>query len=115
VTGKKLKPTTAAFYRNLTNNRCHPRLGGVPLKALDAPALNACYRDLLASGKVNDDGGLPLTTVHSIHVAISRSLHDAAKWGKVARNVAGLVDGPGQNVPIRISGPLSSWVRSWTA
>jgi integrase len=97
VAGGKLKPTTAAFYRNLTNSHVIPRLGGVSLKALDAPALNACYRDLLKSGKVNGDGGLSLTTVHSIHVAISKALGDAVKWGKVARNVAALADGPRPN------------------
>lgn len=94
VAGGKLKPTTASFYRNLTNSHVIPRLGGVPLKALDAPQLNACYRDLLKSGKVNSGEGLSPTTVHSIHVAISKALGDAVKWGKVARNVASLADGP---------------------
>ncbi len=74
-----------------------PRLGGLPLKAIDAPALNACYRELLACGKVNGEGGLSPTTVHSIHVAISKALGDAVKWGKVARNVAALADGPRPN------------------
>ncbi len=64
------------------------------MKALDAPALNACYRDLLKSGRVNSGEGLHPTTVHSIHVAISKALGDAVKWGKVVRNVAALADGP---------------------
>jgi integrase len=101
VAGGKLKPTTATFYRNLTNSHVIPRLGGTPLKALDAPGLNACYRDLLKSGKVNGDGGLSPTTVHSIHVAISKALGDAVKWGKVARNVAALADGPRPNASRR--------------
>ena len=94
VAGGKLKPTTATFYRNLTKTHVIPRLGGIPLRALDATALNACYRDLLASGRVHGDGGLSRTTVHSIHVAISRALRDAVKLGKVARNVASLADSP---------------------
>ena len=82
VAGGKLKPTTATFYRNLTKTHVIPRLGGIPLRALDATALNACYRDLLASGRVHGDGGLSRTTVHSIHVAISRALRDAVKLGQ---------------------------------
>lgn len=39
-------------------------------------------------------GPLSTTTVHGIHVTISRALKDAVKWGKVARNVAGAADPP---------------------
>ena len=94
VAGGKLKPTTVSFYRDLTNSHVIPRLGGVPLRGLDAGALNACYRDLLASGRIHGEGGLSRTSVHAVHVTISRALRDAVKLGKVARNVASLADGP---------------------
>jgi integrase len=88
VVGGSLKPTTAAFYRNLVTAHVIPKIGGIPLARLDAPRLNAFYGELLREGRTDGKGGLSRTTVHSIHVVISRALSDAVRWNLVARNVA---------------------------
>jgi len=93
VAGGALKATAANFYRNLANAYVAPRIGGTLLTRLDPPALNKLYGDLLANGK---RGGKPLSTtsVHGVHVTISRALSDAVRWGKISRNVAVLADPP---------------------
>jgi integrase len=93
VKGGSLKATTAAFYRNLATAYVSPRIGGVLLTRLDAPTLNKLYGDLLVNGK---RGGKPLstTTIHGVHVTISRALSDAVRWGKLSRNVAAMADPP---------------------
>jgi integrase len=93
VKGGSLKASAASFYATLARAYIVPRIGGVQLNALDAPALNRLYGDLLTGGKRN---GSPLstTTVHGVHVTISRALKDAVRWGKLSRNVASLADPP---------------------
>lgn len=94
VKGGNMRPATASQYSTLA--RCHviPHLGGTRLDALDAPQLNALYAKLLVSGRTDGKGGLSRTTVHAVHVTISRSLKDATKWGKLVRNAATNADPP---------------------
>lgn len=93
VKGGSLKASAAAFYRMLATCYVIPRIGGAQLASLDAPALNRLYGDLLASGK-RDGTGLSTTTVHGVHVTISRALKDAVRWNRLPRNVAALADPP---------------------
>jgi len=93
VKGGSLKASTAAFYRGLVNTYVIPRIGGVLLTRLDAPMLNKLYGELLANGKRNGTG-LSTTSVHGCHVAVSRALGDAMRWGKLSRNVAAMADPP---------------------
>jgi hypothetical protein len=44
----------------------HP-IGALPLVAVDGPALNAFYADLLTAGRRNAKGGLSHKTVRNIH------------------------------------------------
>jgi integrase len=94
VAGRKLRHTTATQYRTLARLHVVPRIGGVRLTALNAPRLNALYGELLTEGRRDGRGGLSPTTVHLVHVTISRALKDAVKWGKLARNVAASADPP---------------------
>jgi len=71
-----------------------PKLGAVPLRALDTPMLNMFYAELLESGRADGKGGLSPTTIRSVHVAVSKALGGAIKWGRVARNGASVADAP---------------------
>jgi len=93
VAGGSLKPSAANFYSNLARAYVIPRIGGTLLSRIDAPMLNRLYGDLLTSGGRNG-GPLSTTTVHGVHVTISRALKDAMKWGKLSRNVAAAADPP---------------------
>ena len=105
VAGGSMKRTTETFYANLARSYVIPHIGGVVLPRLDAPALNRLYGELLAGGG-KDGGALSTTTVHSVHVAISRALKDAMRWGKLTRNVASMADAPA---------PAESRKQWWTA
>jgi integrase len=93
VIGGSLKASTAFFYRNLATSYVVPRIGGVMLNRLDAPLLNKLYGDLLARGGRNGRS-LSTTTVHGVHLTLSRALKDAVRWGKLSRNVVSLADPP---------------------
>jgi integrase len=109
VAGGSMKASSVSFYRTLATSHVVPRIGDVPLARLDAPTLNKLYGSLLTSGRRTGKGkGGPLspTTVHSVHVTISRMLSDAEKWGKVPRNVATKAEAPT---------PTASKGKWWTA
>ena len=89
-----LRPKTWAEYRRVIRLRILPRIGGVPLQRLNAPQLNHLYAELLTSGRVDGAGGLSAKSVRETHVVIRKALGDAARWGLVQRNVAGLADPP---------------------
>lgn len=59
---------------------------------------------LLAQGRA-DRSGLAPRTVQHVHAVLLQSLGVAERWGRVARNVAALVDAP--RVPSRQRTPLS--------
>lgn len=52
------------------------------------------YAKLLASGRRSGKGGLSPRTVRYAHTIVRRTLHDAQRKGKVARNVVDLADPP---------------------
>lgn len=93
VAGNAMKASAVQFYKNLAHAYVIPHLGGTLLTRLDAPTLNRLYKDLLTAGG-RKGTGLSTTTVHGVHVTISRALRDAKKWGKVQRNVAADADPP---------------------
>jgi integrase len=94
VAGGKLRQTTALSYSTMARLHVLPRIGGTRLTAIDAPLLNRLYADLLREGRRDGKGGLSTTTVHLVHVTISRALKDAVKWGRLARNPAQVADPP---------------------
>jgi integrase len=87
------KPTTLRGYRVVLDAYVLPRLGDVALQELRATDLDAMYAELIRSG---GRGGraLSLTTVHHVHAAVNKLLHDAEHKGLVPRNVAKLANAP---------------------
>jgi integrase len=90
IAAAKVRPSTLATYRGYIVNRINPEIGHHRLDRLQPEHLEAFYRDQLA-------GGLSGTTVLHMHRIISRALKVAHRRGRVARNVATLVDAPRPN------------------
>ena len=93
VTRGKLRPATVAQYRGLMTLHVLPRLGKVKLAELTVPKLDRLYADLLISGKAprkkgGQATGLSGTSVHLIHVTISKALSDAVRRDLLVKNVA---------------------------
>lgn len=87
------KPTTLRGYRTSLDAYVLPRLGDVALQELRASDLDALYAELLRSGGRRGQG-LSMTTVHHVHAAMNKLLHDAERKGLVIRNVAKLANAP---------------------
>ncbi|MDW3216245.1 MAG: tyrosine-type recombinase/integrase [Ilumatobacteraceae bacterium] len=87
------KPTTLRGYRRSLDAYVLPRLGDVALQELRASDLDALYAELLRSGGRRGQG-LSMTTVHHVHAAMNKMLHDAERKGLVIRNVAKLANAP---------------------
>ena len=83
----RLKPRTLEGYRSNIELHLLPHLGHHRLDRLQPEHLETCYRELLAQG-------LSPATVLVNHRIISRALKVAMQRGRVARNVAALVDPP---------------------
>ena len=56
-------------------------IGGVLLRNLTGAHLNALYTEL-------ESEGLSIATRRLVHAVLRRSLNDAVRWGKLARNPA---------------------------
>jgi integrase len=85
-----LEPSTWASYDRYLRLHVLPRIGAVPLQALDAGTLNKLYSALLAEGGRRDGkpGGLSPRTVRYLHTILHRALKDAVAWGRLVRNTA---------------------------
>jgi integrase len=88
-----VKATTLFGYRRTLQAYVLPTLGRMPLQALSAADLDSLYARLARSGRRNGTG-LALTTVHHVHAAMHKLLHDAERKGLVLRNVAGPANAP---------------------
>jgi len=88
----KLKPSTWDAYNRILRLHVVPALGMVELGKLSAVELNAMYAAL--EGK-----GLSAKSIRNIHTMLHRALKDAARWDKVARNVAALAEPPAPKKP----------------
>jgi integrase len=62
-------------------------IGGVLLRNLTGAHLNALYTEL-------ESEGLSIATRRLVHAVLRRSLNDAVRWGKLARNPASAADPP---------------------
>lgn len=84
----RVKKTTYRAYRSAIEHHISPRLGGVALGNLTAQMLNGLYQQLLANGRVKEEGGLSLATVRNVHVVLRKALADAEDAGLIPRNPA---------------------------
>jgi integrase len=88
-----VKATTLHGYRRTLRAYILPSLGRMQLQAITASDLDSLYARLARSGRRNGTG-LALTTVHHVHAALHKLLHDAERKGLVLRNVARLANAP---------------------
>lgn len=89
---KGLKPATISYYATYVQTHLlRSELAAKPLAKLDATDLERLYRRMTSD---QSQGGLRLssTTAHHLHAVVHRALAKAVRQGKVARNVAELVD-----------------------
>jgi integrase len=88
------------WYDRKRNLEAHviPRVGDVNLQEFNAAHLNRLYAELLRDGRAKGKGGLSPTSVRRIHAMLRKALNDAARWGRVQRNVALLADPPPMKV-----------------
>ncbi len=89
-----VRPSTWAGYEQKLRSHVVPRIGALPLRAIDPVRLNRLYAELLDGGKQNGDGRLAPKTVRHVHTTLQRALRDAVRWGKLTRNPAEMSDPP---------------------
>lgn len=87
IAGQRLAPKTLDDYWSKANNWIIPHIGRHRLDRLQPEHLDALYTAMIRAGKAP-------THVLKVHRIISRALKIAVRRGKIARNVAGLVDPP---------------------
>lgn len=87
IAAAKVRPSTLATYRSYVDNRIAAELGHHRLDRLAPEHLEAFYRDC-------EKEGLAPASVLQMHRILSRALKIAVQRGRVARNVATLVDAP---------------------
>ncbi len=105
----RLRPSTWESYRAKIETYVIPRIGQVRLQNINPAALNNLYAELLESGRA-DGGGLSPRTVQYVHAIVRKAFGDREKWGKLARNPAGLA-----SPPRRSSSQRTAKIRTWTA
>jgi integrase len=87
VLSEKMAPRTLADYRSKTRNWIIPLLGKHRLDRLTPEHLDTAYATMLRRG-------LSPSTVLKVHRILSRALRVAVRRGRIARNVAALVEAP---------------------
>ena len=88
VTGERrkgLKASTIDYYTRYAQQVMRSPLGAKPLAKLEAVDLEKLYREMF-------DRGLSSTSAHHLHAVLHRALGKAVRLGRIARNVADLVD-----------------------
>lgn len=83
----RVRPSTLEGYRSLVRLHLGPKLGQHRLDRLQPEHLEAAYKAIV-------DSGLSPATVLRGHRVLSRALKIAVQRGKIARNVATLVEPP---------------------
>jgi integrase len=79
--------------------RIAPHIGHLRLQTLYGGHLNGLYREL-------EQAGLSVSTRRLTHAVLHRSLRDAVRWGRLARNPADMADPPARG---------RSRAQAWTA
>lgn len=88
-----LSPTTLHSYQRKVELYLRPALGNVRLAKLTTARVDGLYRSLRATG--GEAGtGVSAQTIRHVHTILRRALHQAERWGWVARNVAEVAEPP---------------------
>ena len=85
--GASVKPATGEKYRRDITLHVLPYVGRLPLPRLTPQRLQRLYGDLA-------EAGLSSMSIRHVHAVVHKALKQGVRWGKVARNVADLVDPP---------------------
>jgi integrase len=97
------KPSTAATYEDKMRRYVIPRIGAMPLRAVDPATLDALYAELLQRGGRSDKDGNPTPisaqTVAVVHRILHRALGDAAKRRIIRSNPAADAEVPKSSKP----------------
>jgi integrase len=108
--GSTVRASTLASYRRNLEQHVVPTIGHVPLRVLDACALNALYAQLLIGGRRDTkDGGLSPRTVQYIATILHRALRDAVRWGRISVNPATAADPPRAKVVREAQAAMKVW------
>jgi integrase len=90
-----VRKSTYKSYAHLVKNHLVPSLGSIPLQKLQPVQVQAFYGEKLHGGRADGQkGGLSPRTVRYLHTVLREALHQAVKWGMVARNVCDATDPP---------------------
>jgi integrase len=92
IAAARIRPSTLQGYRGYVMNRIIPALGKHRLDRLQPEHLELFYRR-------SREAGLAPASVLQMHRILSRALKVALQRGRVARNVASLVDAPSVTRP----------------
>lgn len=104
-----VRPTTLDSYTRWIEGHVIPRIGHVPLRAVDSATLDTLYGEMLATGRKDGNGGLSARTVSYVHTILHRAFKDAVRRKRIAFNPADSVDPP------RRSADEPSKVNAWDA
>ena len=93
---RELARSTWEDYDRKVRNHVIPHLGGIPIQALDAIALNRFYTYLLEHGRLlgKQSSGLKPRTVRYIHTIVHAALDDAVRWRRIKFNPADQANPP---------------------
>ena len=94
TSGKIMEETLKGYLSVLKH--AEELLGGVPLRKIDAPMVEAVCADVRAKG-------LSGTTSHNVHMLLKSVFNKACDYGYVTRNPCNKVDSPKANEPDRRS------------
>ena len=85
-----VRTATANRYELIIESYTIPRIGNVKLKELTTRHLQKLYKELLEGGRIhitkNQDKGLSITTVRSVHLMLHCALDRAVKERLIPRN-----------------------------
>ena len=81
-----VRPTTLQHYSSYVTAHIVPSIGHLQLARVGPGQLNAFYVDLLHHGRIDGRGGLSPKSVRHVHTCLHKALHDAVRWGHLARN-----------------------------
>jgi integrase len=84
--------------RRYVERHIRPQLGGVALRDITAPRLNALYADIRDNGRSRGTGPLAPATVLRAHTILHKAFADAVRWGYLDRNPADVADPPSQKI-----------------
>lgn len=106
-----LKPSSIESYRSLVVSYVIPHLGDVRLIDITAGDLDRLYTLLRREGRTSRKGGLSASSVHHVHVALSKAFGDAVEAGRIGRSP---LDRLGKSRRPKSSKGAAPEMRTWT-